>query len=890
MREKKLSRAYSFGRTIALLVNTLVLTAGILSCDSQNGGSSANIGKLRLSLYADTTSLKKGVSSSPTKALSDELAKFQTVDDYKIDILQDEKSIKTFDRFDQMPSEIELPEGTYTLVASKGDDKPAAFEDPFFEGSTSFTVKEAMSTPLDVTCTLANARVTVEYTEEFKEAYSEYTVLLSSPFTKNKLEIGKTEVRAAYMQVAKKGSELGIAIRLKKTGETEDKTYKIPTALSIERRQNIRLIFKTDGEVSDGIGLDILLDDEMTEKTLDEGIPDFMWQQFLEPKLSPDNFIDEQSFTVKVGKFENNPTIGFTMPAGIGSLCIKQWREDQESEAWVCNLATDEGVVAAVDRKFSWLADGKANTNVKEVRKTGQLFLNNAINSLKSPDVEGETYTYHYTFYGTDATGKAHATNTLRMTVVVQSAGMPIISFDDFPEMSIIEGDGMSKEIKASLEAEGIIDETKTTLTVNNGTVDKVYHVMTDGADLYNDWNIAVETNNEATATVKFPKEFSSQLLAPQTGKQIYSYKLHLEDKNGHTYEKEKKLTVNAPVFELTPSENGGDAFARRAILRAQVSEGTHPDNLKFQWREDGKGSWINCKNKTYQTDAIIDTLKGLQAKGKQYEIRAIYNEKEKRSTAPITITTEDEIELEDGSFENWHQKKVYSNKVAWIGIDIYQWWPFLDGSSSWWSTRNALTNSQASGSTCYYTSYSGTIPVNGDKGKAAEISSLGFGEGSTYSQTTGGWTAKKRAAGMLFIGSHSATSGGGTETFNYGHPFAVRPSGFKFQYKFKSIENESFKAYMVVENRNGDSVTELGRGELIRNQNKASFVEAKVNIKYSNTALKATHMYVVFVSSTASNPALDVVTGEVGELNGNSDSRFVGNVLTVDDVELIYE
>ena len=66
-------------------------------------------------------------------------------------------------------------------------------------------------------------------------------------------------------------------------------------------------------------------------------------------------------------------------------------------------------------------------------------------------------------------------------------------------------------------------------------------------------------------------------------------------------------------MFELTPSANGGDAFACRAFLRAKVSDGTHPDNLKIQWRKVGNGSWNNCKNHTYQSDEICDTLKNLR-------------------------------------------------------------------------------------------------------------------------------------------------------------------------------------------------------------------------------------------------------------------------------------
>ena len=70
----------------------------------------------------------------------------------------------------------------------------------------------------------------------------------------------------------------------------------------------------------------------------------------------------------------------------------------------------------------------------------------------------------------------------------------------------------MSKEIEAKFEAEGIIDETKTTLTINDGVDDKVYNILTDGTVLYNDWGISVESGNNATATLKFPKVFSSRL------------------------------------------------------------------------------------------------------------------------------------------------------------------------------------------------------------------------------------------------------------------------------------------------------------------------------------------------------------------------------------------
>lgn len=882
---------YGLGKIMALWICVFGVLVCASSCDSDRV-SADGVGKLRLSLSADTTSLNKGINNSTKAAVSDEFEKFLTTADYKIRIVQQSDTVQSYDRFDEMPSEIELKEGAYTLIASKGDNLPSAFENPYFEGSTDFTVKADMSTPIDVTCTLGNARITVDYTEDFKEAYSDYTVLLSSAFTSGSLEIKKDEMRPAYMQVAKEGSELGIAIRLKKITEDKEKTYKIPTPLSIERRQNIRLIFKTDGEALDGIGLEIILDDEMTNVTLNEGIPDFMWKPFEKPTLSPDDFTNGESFTIKVGKFEKSPTVGFAMPAGIASLCVKQWREEKENEEITYDLATDEGVTAALGKNFKWSVNGKANTNVKGERKTGQLFLKDAINSLEAPIEEDQTYTYHYEFSGVDATGKAHATNVLGVTVVVQPAGQPIITFDGFPETTIIEGDDMSKEIEAKFEAEGIIDETKTTLTINDGVDDKVYNILTDGTVLYNDWGISVESGNNATATLKFPKVFSSRLEAPMEGEKTFTYKLDLADKKGRSFPTlTKTLTVKAPVFELTPSANGGDAFACRAFLRAKVSDGTHPDNLKFQWRKVGNGSWNNCKNHTYQTDEICDTLKNLTSGGQQYEIRAIYREKEKRVTEPIVITTENVVELEDGSFENWHKKEVYK-KTIWsvgtTGLGIDQWWPYNEGGSSWWATRNALTTSQRSGVSCYYTSYSGTVPVdNGYEGKAAEISTLGWKEGNTFTELGG--ESGTHSAGMLFLGSHSATSNG-VETIDYGHDFNVRPNAFEFYYKFKSLNSESFEAYIVVENRENGTVTQLGSGRIMSNQDQASFAPVRVNVHYTNTSLKATHMYIVFRSSTADNPSVEGVQGSLGAFDGYSDSRYVGNVLTIDNVRLIYE
>lgn len=105
----------------------------------------------------------------------------------------------------------------------------------------------------------------------------------------------------------------------------------------------------------------------------------------------------------------------------------------------------------------------------------------------------------------------------------------------------------------------------------------------------------------------------------------------------------------------------------------------------------------------------------------------------------------------------------------------------------------------------------------------------------------------------------------------------------------FAPVSGESFKAYIVVENRNGNESVEIARGEIISGEAKNSFTDVTVPLTYTDNNLKATHIYTVFVSSTASTPTVLSVQGSKNALNGYSDSKYVGSVLTVDDIVLNY-
>ena len=125
-----------------------------------------------------------------------------------------------------LSQQIELAEGAYTLIASKGDNKGAAFENPYFEGSTDFTIRGDMNTYIDVTCTLGNTRVVTESSKEFDDVYEDYTIVIKTPYTsEDGFEIEKGETSPAFFRADKEGTEAEVVVKLKKKGSTEEESF-----------------------------------------------------------------------------------------------------------------------------------------------------------------------------------------------------------------------------------------------------------------------------------------------------------------------------------------------------------------------------------------------------------------------------------------------------------------------------------------------------------------------------------------------------------------------------------------------------------------------------------------------------------------------------------------
>lgn len=902
MREIEMKRSHGSVRALALFAYISVLIVSLSGCKDDKDGSSAHMGKVSLNLRADTTSLKKGIHSSVTKAVSDEFADFLTVDDYRILVVAGTDTAKQYDRFDKMPAEFELPEGTYSLIASKGNNLPAEYENPYFEGSTDFTVKEGMSSPLDVTCSLGNTRITLDCTDDFKAAYTDYSVGLKTAFTDSILEIKKDETRPAYLKVAKEGTDVSFAIKLKKVGKDEEQTYGGATPLKLQRRQNVRLILKTDGEALEGIGLDVYLDDSLISQVLDDTIPDFMWKPYDKPIIKGSNGLTEgKEYTMTAGEFEGDPKVEFAMPAGVGALYIKYWHDDEDPVIY--NLADKSDVEDALkEAHFSWVSylmsdashgEPQTDKTLDDHVKSGIITLQNAFNSLASSAKEGEAYTYHFQIYGVDATGKAEETETLSFTVIVKPAGSPNIYQNiDFPE--IVEGDMLTEELTAGLIAGSGIQEAKLTISCSELQLTKEYLLENDDhtTELQNNYGIQVYKDTQAKIRIVYPKDFSTHLAAPTNGAAIYTFKYYLKDKNDRTQTLEKTMTVNAPVFTLLTGD--GDAFARRIMLRVHMPVGDK-NKLGFEYKAGNTTDWTPVASpelmKMENEDNIyMGVLKGLVPET-EYQIKVVYNNSKR--TAEKEVRTEEELLLVNGNFEGeWSERTISGlyngenggDKKTLISHDPQNW---VSVNAKTFSGKKVALGTIPS----TLNSVPSTMRVEEFGGAAVRLRTVGW-DNKTGNTTTN--ICRHVAAGKLFLGTYSYDHDNNKDSYNYGTKFESRPSKVSAMYKYTPYNNDSFKVWAIVENREGTVITKLGSGELVKGGTISDWQELSFDITYTNFTKKATHISLVFSSSSKCSDNESTETSNLksmvtlGDVDGYK--HYEGSNLYIDNVTLIYE
>ena len=369
--------------------------------------------------------------------------------------------------------------------------------------------------------------------------------------------------------------------------------------------------------------------------------------------------------------------------------------------------------------------------------------------------------------------------------------------------------------------------------------------------------NAGVSTTNAIEVDVKANDRWSSE---DENANRIYT------------------ITCNKPVFRVDayPGNIWTKEFTMNALREEQVESGDFTKlsgDMTYQYSADGQTGWTNLSDGMRQ-----DQLQP----GTTYYIRGLY-----RDAVPGEVTevsTYPETPLEYGDMEEWNT----ITKNLCVGTNIFNWRDVYGNSPSnnIWACVNAKT---FEGDPNVYSTFNlnpSTYSVEGRSGKAAALRTVGWDNnwGNTSS------LIRHIAAGKLFIGKYSFVHEDGPETYDYGMSYSSRPTSVEFYYTYSPYNGDSFKAWVVLENRSNDgNVTRIGYGELTGSESITSFTRNTISIEYSDIYLDITHMYIVFSSSANCS---DVEETENNNLQGmvSEGDYHNGSVLTIDDIQLIYD
>ena len=331
-------------------------------------------------------------------------------------------------------------------------------------------------------------------------------------------------------------------------------------------------------------------------------------------------------------------------------------------------------------------------------------------------------------------------------------------------------------------------------------------------------------------------------------------------------------FTCNKPEFSIAVQE--GNVWTKTfTIDEPTVTAGdaeTIKSKLKYQYKTEN-GEWQDCEQ-LVQFDSAPDE--------KNYQVRAIY--RDAIASEEVTVMLETPMQLPNSDMEGWTETTRETKYLGMISKKQPFFQPWDNKESYWWDTNNiatmptSFTGGEGASLACFPTV---TFILNGNKGKAAVIRTIGHGTINT------GAIVSSKTRGILYAGT---TSNDGT--MNEGRDWNSRPTHLSFAYNYESRNNERFGAY--IELFSGDTKIGSGKYESVKGESIQNFTTTTpIEINYSSEELKATSIRIRFCSvADGDNPDVDTKIS-VNVPEGSEDYYTIhgGSVLRIDDIQLIY-
>ena len=821
------------------------LFVGLYSCQEEDN-TILNTGKLSFQMGVDTTL----VGSSSTRASNIlELSGFDDPDSYKVVISQDSGVVAEYARFDKMPAEIELEAGAYSVEVSKGTKTAAAFNSPYFSGKQDFTIVKDMTTPVEVTASMENSRVTVDFSDDFLETYEDYTLSFMTNKMTLPLVYEKGEYRPMYFQADASGTKLTIGMELV---NVYGKDVQYTATTTIKQKQWTKLTVRTDEKGLNGVAIDVVLNDETKETVyVNIGIPDFMEQLKGAPHVTCETFqwagneVQETPFDLglkDVGNVLDAPTTVSVLAGGKIAEMKLSLSQDNKT-VFIYDLAN-----LSDDQQATLKNEYKLDVNSADIKDKLQYSfdMQPLLNALKGTTAESE---YLVTLSVKDALPNPNTTvRSLKGTL--NKVGAPSIT-TELSDMSFEEESYVGGEVNVEFSAPAGIKSIL--LSIPELSISE--EDITAGSSISN-----IEYVSGSNQILFKPEWFNSLKYG------TYVVTINIEDLYGQTASKSFNIEVKAPAFEWAMAENEGDVFATYAFLRVKAKDAS---KVVFYHNETPISN-VSDLSRDDESGIVTFVWKGLTPNFKYENVTAKYDgdlELKKQS-----FTTEDKAQLLNNEFRDWSLQS-HSYSVIWGSSYTEENYNFIVSN---WNTNNSqtlLSPNPSVPSFKWIGEFSQkmfpavTYVYEGNDGKSAVIRSVASNTTNTNEIMLG-----NKAGEMYYIGNIKS-----------------RPSSFSYTYKYDPYSGDKYKVSVKIIGESGNTLVEESYvpESSVRND---TFETITIPFDYSSLEEKAQSIEVYFYSSESDSPATEknrMVT--LPAPNGNTYKTHTGSVLTIDNVILNY-
>lgn len=838
-----------------MLSGLTAVAAGILiaGCsDTFNPNSSQN-GRIYACVDLDTEVITSaGSSKSPSRQ-----ATAVTASQLAIDLNSDDGRVsRHWDSLDLFPADEDFPTGAYTMEASYGAATDQGFDKPYYHGSARLNVKESETTPVSITATLANAMVSVTFTDNFRKFFQEYTPQL---ITAGDTHLAYDREEPCYVTPGAVTLQLDVT---KFTGATATLTPKTFTA---EPCHHYRLTVDVDAQA--GEGQLILKYDEMlaTEDVIIDLSDELI--NAPAPTLTPKGFASGDVIDFISG---NSPaeTMKFTLIAhgGISSLAMSTTSASLLEQGWPAeaDLAAGDAALAARLKALGLSSVGLS----RNPEKMAVVDLTEVASHIEY--IDGADNTTTLTFTARDNYGKV--SEPLTLTFAVQKLEMSLSDAETVYEGETqaacrlnFNGNDPSKVVIQTRNTRGTWENVEAVITPESRSGAR-YHVLAKGIPSSGEVHLRATYGNQASAPIIIERATPPYALT------------------------HRDIDVFATSAKVTLIDTPASRRSRAAADVAATAE--------LYASTDGGVTYNKVSDATLS--GTTWTVTGLTP-GSTYHFRATADGK---PTAATTLATEEATQLPNSDMETWHR---VDGKTSYWWID----YPGADENAAW-GTLNQLTTSVGDGNHnmfshkgTSYCAFSGTRPTGSgfpDRGiangsaniekahtgnYAAVISTVGWGDNDALGKIgiTGlGRRCANLTPGELYLGKYDAS----TKAADYsGLTFGSRPSSFQFYYYY-CAKNPADYGYVEV------SVVDAAGSTLATGNKNLTAAEdyqlVTIPLVYSADASKAARIFVRFKSSDNTDCLAKNNDNLTFPNSSNlSDGRVTGSELFVDDLKLNY-